>query len=466
MPTWLECKASDGDLGQPPFSGVPAQDIAEPVFVAAARRARPARMAGELPVPPAGGTRVIDMPPEIITEPRPADYADVARQILRGRSRNIGVVLSVVRMLPADGHPMIDTRTMRGPFRPRLISPPAHVVQPADVFEITRQGTTFRYIWILSNARSVYPVGGILFLPAGEGVMFHLVTFNVGALDGRRCTNVHHAEMQAVRWIDEQPASCRARLGGIWIWNLSRRAGLGYSPCSACCPDLARFLVALRALRPAHAPAIQAGITWLTIYDRNRACGHPTDTANLRRLAASGWQLSGPGWPPGQQQPPHTSPAGVRMISNFEGFCANLYDDGSPGCRRGQGNCTIGYGHLVHTGPCDGRASEQQFLAGISRQQGSQLLAGELARSENQVRRMVTAALTQQQFDALVSFDFNTGRLNALAQSLNTGQFANVPALMNQFVHAHIGGQVVVMPGLVRRRAAEGRLFTTGQYPP
>jgi lysozyme len=155
------------------------------------------------------------------------------------------------------------------------------------------------------------------------------------------------------------------------------------------------------------------------------------------------------------------------MISNFEYFCAILYDDLSPRrCGRGRGNCTIGYGHLVHMRPCDGRASEQQFLAGISRQQGRQLLAGDLARSENRVRTMITAVLTQQQFDALVSFDFNTGRVNALVHSLNSGQFASVPMLMRQFVHAHVDGQVVVLPGLVRRRAAEGRLFATGQYPP
>ena len=302
MAVGREGRDSAGDLGQLPFSGIPAGGIRGPAYLAAAGRAQPARMAGELPTLRPSGTRVIDMPPEIITEPRPADYADVARQILRGRNRNLGVVLSVVRMLPADGHPMIDTRTMPGPFRPRLISPPAHMVRPADVYEIAWKGTTFRYVWILSNARSVYPVGGVLFLPVGRGVMFHLVTFNVGALDDRRCTNVHHAEMQAVRWIDEQPARWRARLGGIWIWNLARRAGLGYSPCNACCSDLAHFLV---ALRPPHAPAIQAGITWLTRYDRNRACGHPTDTANLRRLSASGWQLSGPGWPPGP--PPQTA---------------------------------------------------------------------------------------------------------------------------------------------------------------
>jgi hypothetical protein len=286
---------SADSLGQPLFPGIRPAGTRRP---AASATARPGRAAGaaEITAVPAAGPRVIDMPPAVIVEPRPADYAGAARKILRGRNPNVGVVLSVLRILPADGRPMIDTGTVAGPRRPRLAHPPAHVVRPAEVFAVQWKRMTLRYVWILSNAKSVYPVGGMLFLPDPNEVMFHLVTFNVGALDDSRCTNVHHAEMQAVRWVDEQPPPWRARLGGVGISNLSRRAGLGYSPCQACCADLARFLAALRTA--AHGLPLGASITWLTTYDRNPACGHPTDTASLRRLAASGWRLSGPGWPP------------------------------------------------------------------------------------------------------------------------------------------------------------------------
>lgn len=273
-------------LGQPLFPGVPPPG----------RTTRAAGPVAEIGAPPAAGPRVVSMPPQIVIELTPTDYAGAARKIMRRRNRNVGVVLSVVRMLPADGQPMIDTGTTDGPRRPRLAHPPAHVVRPAEIFTVEWKRMPLRYVWILSNEKAVYPVGGVLFLPAGNSLMFHLATFNVGALDTSRCTNVHHAEMQAVRWVDEQPAAWRARLGGIGIWNLSRRAGLGYSPCNACCADLAQFLAALRPL--AHGLPLGASITWLTIYDRNPACGHPTDAAGLRRLAASGWRLSGPGWPP------------------------------------------------------------------------------------------------------------------------------------------------------------------------
>jgi hypothetical protein len=308
--------AGDPALGQPPFAaglGQPRLAVGGP---AAVRRPPPREYpaseaawtasAAEYPASeaawpgPAGAApAVIAEPALVIIEPRPSDYAEAARRILRRTPSRVGVVLSVIRLLPAGGRAMLDTRTAPGRWRPHLTSPPAHVVLPADVYEVPGPGVTFRYVWILANARSVFPVGGILFLPAPASTMFHLVTFNVGALDGGVCTNVHHAEMQAVRWIEEQPRPWQARIGGIAAWNLSRRPGPGYGMCSACCADLARFLTGLGALRPRRpAPAIRASFTWLTRYDKNRRCGHPTDPAGLRRMAASGWLLSGPGWPP------------------------------------------------------------------------------------------------------------------------------------------------------------------------
>ena len=50
------------------------------------------------------------------------------------------------------------------------------------------------------------------------------------------------------------------------------------------------------------------------------------------------------------------SAAGVRLIAGFEGFRSDLYNDAA-------GHCTIGYGHLVHTGNCDGSESAE-FRAG------------------------------------------------------------------------------------------------------
>ena len=172
------------------------------------------------------------------------------------------------------------------------------------------------------------------------------------------------------------------------------------------------------------------------------------------------------------RNPPFATPAaisaaGVHMIANFEGFCPNLYDDAMPRCGVGRGNCTIGFGHLVHSGPCNGTdATEAPFLAGLTRAQAEVLFANELTRFVNDVRTRITVPLSQEQFDAVVSFHFNTGRLNALSPSINANNFAAVPGIMNQFVNAHVNGVLVQLPGLVTRRAAEGTLFSTGAYPP
>jgi len=166
-------------------------------------------------------------------------------------------------------------------------------------------------------------------------------------------------------------------------------------------------------------------------------------------------------------QPNAVSPAGVHMIAGFEGFCPNLYDDAMPGCGLGRGNCTIGYGHLVHSGPCNGTdASEAPFLAGLTRPQAEVLFANELVRFVNDVGTAITVPISQAQFDALVSFHFNTGRLNALSPSINANNFAAVPGIMNQFVNARINGVMTRLGGLVTRRAGEGVLFSTGVYPP
>jgi hypothetical protein len=79
------------------------------------------------------------------------------------------------------------------------------------------------------------------------------------------------------------------------------------------------------------------------------------------------------------------------------------------------------------------------------------------------VNRLVTVPLTQNQFDALVSFTYNLGE-GALAESgllrkLNAGDYAGAAPEFAKWVRA--GG--VILPGLVRRRAAEADLFVAAE---
>ena len=150
------------------------------------------------------------------------------------------------------------------------------------------------------------------------------------------------------------------------------------------------------------------------------------------------------------------SDSGVDFIARFEGFRGTLYNDPA-------GHCTIGFGHLVHRGRCNG-GEPAELRAGITRRRAAELLRIDAAVAEAAVRDGVRVDLTQQQFDALVSFTFNVGagafRRSTLLERLNRGGYGAVPGQLRRWVTA--SGRT--LPGLVARRDAEARLFTTGHY--
>jgi GH24 family phage-related lysozyme (muramidase) len=150
------------------------------------------------------------------------------------------------------------------------------------------------------------------------------------------------------------------------------------------------------------------------------------------------------------------SDQGAQFIGRFEGFRAELYDDPA-------GHCTIGYGHLVHRGKCDG-SEPAEFKKGITKKRALKLLQEDAASAAAAVEAKVTVPLNQQQFDALVSFVFNLGVGNfsssTLLKVLNKKKYDEVPEQLDRWVLA--GGKR--LQGLVNRRKAEGVLFTTGDY--
>lgn len=137
------------------------------------------------------------------------------------------------------------------------------------------------------------------------------------------------------------------------------------------------------------------------------------------------------------------SSTGLALTRTFEGLQLKSYKDSS-------GHWTIGYGH---TGP--GVGANQN----ISEFEAEALLRADVAAAVACVRRAVRVKINQDQFDALVDFCFNVGRANFLNSSLlrylNQGEFQSVLVQFGLWIHA--GAEVV--PGLVRRRAAEAALF-------
>lgn len=133
---------------------------------------------------------------------------------------------------------------------------------------------------------------------------------------------------------------------------------------------------------------------------------------------------------------------GLNLIKEFEGVRLQAYK-----CQADR--WTIGYGHTTDVGPDDVITEAQAVF----------LLRQDVAESERAVNRYVHVPLTQNQFDALVSFVFNLGignfRTSTLLKKLNAGDYDGAAQEFGRWIHA--GGKA--LPGLVRRREAERVLF-------
>lgn len=137
---------------------------------------------------------------------------------------------------------------------------------------------------------------------------------------------------------------------------------------------------------------------------------------------------------------------------------------------------TIGVGHLMYpeqatlpncknakpgyTGMCreDYQIRLEDFRV-FSMEEVDGLLKSDLGRFERGVERLITVPLSQNQFDALVSFSFNLGlgtlQRSTLRQKVNRGDFEGAAEEFLKYTMA--GGKV--FRGLVIRRNDERALF-------
>ena len=139
---------------------------------------------------------------------------------------------------------------------------------------------------------------------------------------------------------------------------------------------------------------------------------------------------------------------GLRLIKEFEGFVNHTYLDTA-------GVPTIGYGTTTING--------QPVTAGmvLTEDQASDLILQQLEQLYvPAVNRRVTVPLTQNQFDALVSWTYNLGEGNLASSTmlrlLNQGNYDSVPAQMLRWCRDVSGHD---LPGLLRRRTAEASLW-------
>jgi len=152
-----------------------------------------------------------------------------------------------------------------------------------------------------------------------------------------------------------------------------------------------------------------------------------------------------------------TSALGTSFIAAHEGVVLKAYPDPATG----GDPWTIGVGHTSLAGL-------PMVVPGmtITRGQAFEILARDLGTFEVAVRTAVRVPLTQNEFDALVSFTFNVGggnlRRSTLLRKLNAGDKAGAAAESMKWNKA--GKPPSVMAGLTRRRAEEKSLFLHGDY--
>ena len=138
----------------------------------------------------------------------------------------------------------------------------------------------------------------------------------------------------------------------------------------------------------------------------------------------------------------------IDMIKRFEG------------CRRTAaalpgGGWTIGYGHV--------RSARER--AEVSPADAEALLIYDLLEVTGAVNDWTFTPLTQNQFDALVSFAFNIGlenfRRSLVLRRVNEGALIQAACALEMWREAELDGERIVVDALVRRRAAEKTLFLT-----
>lgn len=134
----------------------------------------------------------------------------------------------------------------------------------------------------------------------------------------------------------------------------------------------------------------------------------------------------------------------VEIVKEFEGFSPCSYI--CPG-----GKKTIGFGHAI--------LPDEEFEEPLTISQAETILFEDLHTASAAVNDLVTALLTQAQFDALTSFVYNIGRGNfassTMLKLLNQRDYEGASREFGRWIYG--GGKR--LPGLIRRREREKEVF-------
>lgn len=149
------------------------------------------------------------------------------------------------------------------------------------------------------------------------------------------------------------------------------------------------------------------------------------------------------------------SDKGLALIQEFESYLKAQPDGSCKAYKCPAGVWTIGFGVT------EGVTAETHW----TREEADTAFRRELLKHEKIVERLVTVPITQSQFDALVSFNYNCGSLasSTLLKKLNKRDYIGASDEFRYFTKARNPktGKKEVLKGLVRRRKAEAAMFTS-----
>ncbi|QEM13476.1 lysozyme [Mucilaginibacter rubeus] len=141
---------------------------------------------------------------------------------------------------------------------------------------------------------------------------------------------------------------------------------------------------------------------------------------------------------------------GEKLIQGFEGLRLKAYQDIA-------GVWTIGWGNTHYA---NGKPVKKGDTL-PNRECADDLLEFKLKGFAAQINNLVKVTINQNQFDALLSFQYNTGALavSTLLKKLNAGDFAGAAAEFGRWNKVTKEGKKVVSQVLTDRRAKEAKLF-------
>lgn len=144
-----------------------------------------------------------------------------------------------------------------------------------------------------------------------------------------------------------------------------------------------------------------------------------------------------------------TGTKGIDLIKSFEGFKSKPY-------KCPAGIPTIAYGATFYP---NGKKVTMSDKA-VTEAEGVELLKDMLSKFEQYVDSYCIDTITQNQFDALVSFCYNVGPANLKSSTLikKVNANPNDPDIRTEFMKWNKGGGKV-LKGLTTRRKAEADLY-------